>query len=89
MPVWPVLIGPLGWIAAVSAGRRRMAWSIDIATLLATVPLVVLMLPIMVGVIMGDGLKSLAILAGAEALLLGIVLPAVDGLFRSASASRG
>ena len=87
MPTWPVLIGSLGWIAAVVAGKKRMAWSIDMATLLAAVPLVLLMLPIMIGTIMGDGMKSLAILAGAEVLLLGVVLPVVDGLFRPAHTS--
>jgi hypothetical protein len=78
--IWPVLIGSSGWIAAVAAGRKRMTWSVDMATTLAAVPLVILLLPFLPGVVMADGMKSLAILAGLEALLLGVVLPAVDGL---------
>lgn len=89
VPAWPVLIGSLGWIAAVISGRTRMAWSVDVATILAAVPLVVFFLPLLPAVIMSDGMKSLAILAGAEALLLGVVLPALDGLFRHTHASKG
>ncbi len=80
VPVWSVLIGSLCWIAAVAAGRKRMAWSVDMGTVLAALPLVVLFLPFLPGVVMGDGMKSLAILAAAWALLLGVVLPAIDGL---------
>ncbi len=77
---WPVLIGSLGWITAAAAGRRRMLWSVDLATTLAAVPLIVLLLPFLPGVVMSDGMKSLEILAGIEALLLGVILPVVDGL---------
>ncbi len=52
-----------------------MAWSVDLAAL----PLVALFLPLLPAVIMSDGMKSLAILAGAEVLLLGVVQPAVGG----------
>ncbi len=44
------------------------------------VPLVVLLMPFLPGVFMSDGLKSVAILAGIETLLLGVLLPTVDGL---------
>jgi len=80
LPVWSVLIGSLVWIAAMTVGRTRMAWSVDVATILAALPLVVLFMPLLPAVVMSDGMKSLAILAGAEVLLLGVVLPVVDGL---------
>jgi hypothetical protein len=78
---WPVLIGSLVWIVAVMVRRTQMKWSLDVAATLAAVPLIVLLLPFLPGVVMSDGMKSLAILAGVEALLLGVVLPAVDGLW--------
>jgi hypothetical protein len=37
-------------------------------------------LPFLPGIVMADGMKSLEIIAAVEALLLGAVLPAVDGL---------
>lgn len=89
VPVWPVLIGSVGWIIAVGAGRTRIAWSIDMATMLAAVPLVAVFLQLLPGVVMSDGMKSLPILAGVWALLLGVVLPAVDSLFRHTHSSKG
>lgn len=80
MPVWIVLIGSLGWILVGATAGRQRAWSVDVAILLATVPILVLLLPLLPGVFMGDGTKSVAILAGAWVLLLGVALPAVDGL---------
>jgi hypothetical protein len=89
VPVWPVLIGSLGWIVAIVVGRTHRVWSVNIATIVAAVPLVVLLLPLLPAVVMSDGMKSLAILAGVWALLLGVVLPAVDGLLvRSAHDGR-
>jgi hypothetical protein len=42
--------------------------------------MIVFILPFLPGVVMADGMKSLAILAGVEALILGVILPAVDRL---------
>ena len=78
--LWPVLIGSLGWIAAAIAARKQMKWPLDIAIVLAALPLVVFLIPFLPGVVMSDGMKSLEILAGIEALLLSVVLPALDGL---------
>lgn len=79
---WPVLIGSLVWIVTVMAGRPQMTWPLDLAATLAAAPLVVMFLPFLPGIVMADGMKSLAILAGVEVLVLGVVLPAIDGLFR-------
>jgi hypothetical protein len=78
--IWPVIIGALGWIAAAIMGQKQIQWSIDAAATLAALPLVVLLLPFPLGIVMSDGMKSLDILAVVIALLLGVILPAVDGL---------
>jgi len=77
---WPVLIGSLVWIAAATIGRKHTKWSLDVAVMLAALPLVVMLLPFLPGIVMADGMKSLNILAGIEAALLGVILPVVDGL---------
>jgi hypothetical protein len=79
LPTWPVLVGALGWIAA-AAGKKSAPWLVDIACVAVAVSLVVFLLPALPGTFMSDGTKSVAILAGAWALLLGCVLPAIDGL---------
>jgi hypothetical protein len=78
--IWPVLIGSLGWIAVAVTYKKQFQWSQDIATTLAALPVVVLLLIFVPGVVMADGMKSLEILAAVEALLLAIVLPAIDGI---------
>jgi hypothetical protein len=78
--IWPVIIGSMGWIASIAAGRKYMDKSSDVAAVLAALPLVVLLLVFLPGIVMADGMKSLNILVGFEALMLGVILPAVDGL---------
>jgi hypothetical protein len=77
---WPVLIGALVWIMVMVVRGMQTKWSLDLAATLAAVPLVVIFLPFLPGIVMADGMKSLSILAPIEALLLGVMLPAVDGL---------
>ncbi len=77
---WPVLIASLVWIMAAIARKTPMAWSLDLAAMLAAAPLVVMFLPFLPGIIMSDGMKSLNILAGIGALLLSVILPGIDGL---------
>lgn len=86
--IWPALIGALCWIAVAIAGKKQMGWSVDVATTLAALPLIVLLLPFLPGVVMADGMKSLEILAVVEALLLCGILPAVDGLLMLKSAHK-
>lgn len=78
--IWPVIIGSLCWIAAAVAGNKHFHWSVDAAATLAALPLIILHLPFPPGVVMSDGMKSLEILAAIIALMLGVILPAVDGL---------
>jgi len=78
--IWTVLLGALGWIVAMIAKQKFLAWPSDVAATLAALPLAALLLVFVPGVVMADGMKSLNILAGAEALILGVILPAIDGL---------
>ena len=78
--IWPVVIGALSWIAAAALDKKHMQWPVDVAAILSALPLVVLLLIFVPGVVMADGMKSLEILAAVEALLLGVILPATDGL---------
>ena len=72
--VFAVVLDWRGWYR--SGGDEALA----LANLVAAVPLVVLLLPFLPGIVMSDGMKSLAILVGIEALLLGVVLHAIDAL---------
>jgi hypothetical protein len=76
---WIVVIGSLAWLAAAAASKARRSWWIDLASLLAAVPLLVLFFPFLPGVFMADGFKSIAILAGIWAVILLEVFPAVEG----------
>ncbi len=78
--IWPVLIGSLSWVTVAAAGLRHWNWPPDVASLLAALLLLILLLPFLPGVVMADGMKSLNILTGVEALMLGVILPVIDGL---------
>jgi hypothetical protein len=73
----PVLIGALAWIVTAAVGSPQKVWQINLASLVAALPFYVLLLPFLPGVVMSDGMKSLAILAGIEALLLAIYAAAM------------
>ena len=45
VPVWIVLFGSLGWIVVGAMARTRRAQSVDLAIVLATLPILVLFLP--------------------------------------------
>lgn len=77
---WPVLISSLGWIAVSILGKKRTHWSLDLALTLAAASMIVFILKFLPGIVMADGMKSLAILAGVEALILGVIYPAIDRL---------
>ena len=78
---WPALLGALVWTVAALIGRTRRKWMNDAAALLAALPVIALILPLLLESIMGDGYKNLALQAAIWALALVVILPAVDGLF--------
>ncbi len=75
---WPVLIGSLSW--AIVHFLKPTKWSADAAALVTALAIVIILAPFLPGVVMSDGMKSLNILAGIEAAMLGVILPAIDGL---------
>lgn len=76
---WPVLLGSAVWIAAALAGDKRTQWAADVAALLNAVLVTLFVLPLLPGIFMSDGFKSIIALTAVWALVLGILLPAVDG----------
>ena len=76
--IWPVLIGSLSWVIVLRLKPTK--WSADAAALVTALPMLIIIAPFLPGVVMSDGMKSLNILAGIEAALLGVILPAIDGL---------
>ncbi len=84
--IWPTLIGSLGWIAAAAFGQKHPGWAQDLAATLVALTVVVFLLIFLPSIIMSDGMKSLEILAGIEALFIALILPAVDGLLVRKSA---
>ena len=80
LPTWPVLGGAAFWIAAVLARRARPGSLASGFVLLAAIPSLVSILPLLPVVFMSDGTKSVAIIAGVWVILMGVILPVVDGL---------
>jgi hypothetical protein len=77
---WPVLLGSLGWMAAAALDwRGRQGWA-EAAVLLAAVPMAVYIVPLLLSIFMSDGTLSTHITAGVLPLVLGVLLPVVDGL---------
>ena len=80
VPVWPVLVGSAGWAMAAILFREHRNWTRDMGALLAAISFVIFILPLIPGVFMGDGTKSVAIISGVWPLILSVLLPAVDAL---------
>jgi len=80
LPTWPVLGGAAFWIAAVLARRARPGWLASGFVLLAAIPSLVSILPLLPVIFMSDGTKSVAIIAGVWVISMGLILPVVDGL---------
>jgi len=77
--LWPALLGSSAWLfCALIQGNRTCRSAVP--ALIAALPLMVLLLPFIPGIVMADGMKSLEILGAVFALILFIVLPAVDSL---------
>ncbi len=80
--IWPVLIGSLAWLVVATLGGKQAKWSVTTGIMLAAIPVVVFLAPVLPGVVMSDGMKSLNVLAGVEVALLTVILPALDGVMR-------
>lgn len=78
--LFPLLIGSAAWSAAALLRRDQRVWPLDLGCMLTAVAYIMAFLPLFPGVFMGDGTKSVAILSAILPLLLGAILPAIDGL---------
>ena len=77
---WPVVIGALAWIGAVLLRRSGKGWAVEAGALLAAIPVLVYLVPLLPAIFMGDGTKSVAITAAVWVLILAVLLPVVDGV---------
>ncbi len=80
VPVWAVMVGSAGWLIAALLRKEQREWPLDLAAMLTAISFVMFFLPLYPGVFMGDGTKSVAIMAGLLPVALSVILPAVDGL---------
>jgi hypothetical protein len=78
--VWPVLIGSFTWVTLIFWKKVEAPWVKDVVLLMTALSCVVLILPFLPGIVMSDGMKSLALLSAVWAILLSIILPALDEL---------
>lgn len=76
--IWPVLIGSIAWPTVAIFGSKYAKWSLTAGIMLTAIPFVVFIAPVLPGVVMSDGMKSLNILAGVEVALLAAILPTLD-----------
>lgn len=78
---WPVMISSLIWIGTVFIKTQNRKRYLNLITTSMAIPLILIFLPFLPGIIMADGMKSLAILAVIlSILLIGAILPAVEPL---------
>lgn len=77
---WPVLIGSAAWLAAMIFSINRHKLPEDVCVLIAALPTIFYLLPLMISIFMSDGTKSVAVTAAVWVFILGIILPVVDGL---------
>ncbi len=86
--LWPALIGSSAWLVCVLIrGKRPCPPAIPAS--IAALPLMVLLLPLVPGIVMADGMKSLEILGAVLTLILFMVFPAVDGVIYRKSGRKG
>ena len=77
--LWPALIGSFAWLVCGLINRKRPCPPAIPATI-AALPLIVLLLPLVPGVVMADGMKSLEVLGAVLTLILFMVFPALDNM---------
>jgi hypothetical protein len=80
---WPALLGSTGWILVGVLSKPGKAWAVEAGALPAAIATILLPLPFVPIMFMSDGTKSVALTPGVLVILLGVLLPAVDGLLMS------
>jgi len=81
IPLWPVLIGAIGWLISL-AFVKNTAWTVDLPALLAAVVLWLVIPALIFGTFFGSGLNEAATLAAVLALFILVELPAIEGALR-------
>jgi len=77
---WPVMIGGLVWIIALGVKQKNKKTPLDMIAMIASIPTILYLIPLIPATFMGDGTKSVAIEAGAWVIVLAIILPSIDSL---------
>lgn len=85
---WPVLVGAAVWVGVLAWGKLSPPKPADRAALLAAVPTLMYVLPLIPGVFMSDGTKSVAVTSAVWVLVLAVLLPALDGLWTGAPSGK-
>lgn len=78
---WPVIVGSIGWMAALILDKKGPKWVVDLCVFIAVLPTIIYLLPLMPSVFMSDGTKSVSVTAGALIIIWTILLPVIDDLF--------
>ncbi len=81
LPIWPVLIGAIGWLISLAVVKDT-AWTADLPALLAAVVLCLVIPARIFANFFGSGLNEAAMLAAVLALFMLVELPAIEGAFR-------
>jgi hypothetical protein len=81
IPVWPVLIGAIGWLISLAVFKHT-AWTADLPAFLAAIVLWLVVPALIFGTFFGSGLNEAAILAAVLTLFILVELPAVEGALR-------
>jgi len=81
LPLWPVLIGAIGWLISLAVVKNT-AWTTDLPALLAAVVLWLVIPALIFATFFGSGLNEAAMLAAVLALFILVELPAIEGALR-------
>ena len=81
LPLWPVLIGAIGWLIS-PAVVKNTAWTADLPALLAAVVFWLVIPALIFGTFFGTGLNEAAMLAAVLVLFILVELPAIEGALR-------
>jgi hypothetical protein len=81
IPVWPVLIGAIGWLFSLAVFKHT-AWTADLPAFLAAIVLWLVIPALIFGTFFGSGLNEAAILAAMLTLFILVELPAVESALR-------
>ena len=81
IPLWPVLIGAIGWLISLAVFKNTV-WTTDLSALIAAIVLWLVIPALIFGTFFGSGLNEIAILAAVLTLFILVELPAVEGALR-------